>query len=94
MLVDTQKVVDRLVESGVPMSQARVHAAVLADVIGSVHTHSMERYATKDDLSRAVAELKAEIADLRTDLIRWALTIAATAVAVQTALNALLKYAG
>jgi hypothetical protein len=59
MILDTQKMVDRLEEAGVPPAQARAHAALLVDVISSVDGHSTERYATKDNVSRAVDELRA-----------------------------------
>ncbi len=90
MLFDTQKAVERLVEAGVPSVQARAHAAVLAEVISSVNEHMTGNYATKDDLAQAVKELKAElrieIEKLRSDMMRWVLTVVVAASFIQTAL--------
>jgi hypothetical protein len=90
MLFDTQRAVDRLVEAGVPPVQARAHAAVLAEVIDSVNAHFIGRFATKDDLALAVSELKAEIRttaeQLRSDMMRWVLTVVVAAGFIQTAL--------
>ncbi|HEY1231137.1 MAG TPA: hypothetical protein VGF26_27865 [Ramlibacter sp.] len=90
MLLDTQKVVDRLVDAGVPPVQARAHAAVLAEVMGSVNEHFIGNFATKEDLDRAVKELKAdlrvEMEKLRGDLMRWTLTVVVAAGFIQTAL--------
>jgi hypothetical protein len=86
MLFDTQKVVDRLVEAGVPLAQARAHAAVLVDVIGSVDGHVVDRYATKDVVARAVDKFEASVAKLRTDLMKWVLTVVLTVGILQTAL--------
>lgn len=84
MFFDTQKAVDRLVDAGVPPAQARAHAAVLAEVIGSENGHVGEHYATKEDLAR-----------VRSDLMNWTLAVAAIAVAIQTALiTLLLKFVG
>ncbi|GAB3470568.1 hypothetical protein GCM10027321_41100 [Massilia terrae] len=86
MLFDTLKAVDRLVEAGVPLVQARAHAAVLADASNSVNAHKSGKYATKDDLALAVNELKLEIAKLRSDQMRWTLTVVVAAGFIQTAL--------
>ena len=86
MLFDTQRAVDRLVDAGVALPQARAHAAVLAEVIGSVNAHFDERYATKEDLALAVKELKLEMAKNRTDMMRWVLTVVVAASFIQSSL--------
>ncbi len=90
MLFDTQRAVDRLVDAGVPLPQARAHAAVLAEVVDSVITHIDARYATKEDLALAVKELKLEMAKemakLRTDMMRWVLTVVVAASFIQSSL--------
>jgi hypothetical protein len=90
MLFDTQRAVDRLVDAGVPPAQARAHAAVLAEVIDSVNEHFIGRYATKEDLALAVKDLKAELRiemeKLRSDLMRWVLTVVVAAGFIQSAL--------
>ena len=101
MILDTQKMVDRLAEAGVPPAQARAHAALLVDVISSSDWHSTERYATKDTVSRAVdelranadnnlvaikAEMQAGLDRLRTELMKWVLTVVLTVGILQTAL--------
>jgi hypothetical protein len=85
MLFDTQKVVDRLVEAGVPPTQARAHAAVLVDVIGSIDGHVIERYATKDAVARAVDKFEAGMAKLRSDLMKWVLVVGVSLSFLQTA---------
>jgi hypothetical protein len=85
MLFDTQKVVDRLVEAGVPPAQARAHAAVLVDVIGSVDGHVNEHYATKDKVDRAVDKFEASMAKLRSDLMKWVLIVGVSLTFFQTA---------
>lgn len=62
MLIDTQKVVDRLTEAGIPPLHAHAHAAVLADVLGSVDAHCTEHYADKDSVARAISNLDARLA--------------------------------
>jgi hypothetical protein len=90
MLFDTQRAMDRLVDAGVPPAQARAHAAVLAEVIDSVNDHVVGRYATKEDLALAVKDLKAELRiemeKLRSDLMRWVLTVVVAAGFIQSAL--------
>ncbi|MGZ5201928.1 MAG: hypothetical protein ACXWC4_19385 [Telluria sp.] len=86
MLFDTQKVVDRLMESGVPAAQARAHASVLADVISSVDGHVIEHFATQDSVVRAIDRFDAKIEKLRSDLMRWVLTVVVAAGFIQTAL--------
>jgi hypothetical protein len=96
MILDTQKIVDRLEEAGVPPAQARAHAAVLFDVINSVDGHCIERYATNDTVSRAVdgnkaefiavrAEMQAAISKLRSDLMKWVLVVGVGLSFLQTA---------
>lgn len=96
MLIDTQRVVDRLMEAGVPLGQARAHAAVLADVMASVDGHITEHYASKDSVSIAVEKFEASIEKLRSDLMRWVITVVAAAGILQTALisGLLLKLVG
>lgn len=86
MLFDTQKVVDRLMEAGVPPAQARAHASVLADVISSVDGHVIEHYSTKDAVGRAIDKFDSTIEKLRSDLMRWVLTVVVAAGFIQTAL--------
>jgi hypothetical protein len=84
MLLDTQKVVDRLVEAGVPPGQARVHASVLADALGSVDGHVREHYATKDAVALATEKVETSIERLRSDLTKWVVTVGI----LQTAITA------
>jgi hypothetical protein len=86
MLFDTQRAVDRLVDAGIPLPQARAHAAVLAEVLDSVNAHFDERYATKEDLALAVEELKLEMATNRTEMMRWVLTVVVAASFIQSSL--------
>lgn len=75
MLIDTQKVVERLIAAGVPLDQARAHAAVLADVAASVQSHTSENYASKDSVAIAIKSFEASIEKLRGDLTRWVVTV-------------------
>jgi uncharacterized sporulation protein YeaH/YhbH (DUF444 family) len=90
MLFDTQKLVERLEEAGVPPSQARAHIAVLAEVIGSLERTIIERCASKQDLEELRCEIKQEIEAAKSDLMRWMLSVVVAAGLLQTTLVAAL----
>lgn len=66
MLLDTQKMVERLETAGVPPAHARAYVAVLLDAISSADAHYALRLATKDELAQGLADVRAEIRQLET----------------------------
>jgi len=97
---DTLNVVERLESAGIPAEQARMHAAVLADILKetiSVETECMaERFANKREAAAelnqfkvALEKLDAKIgttaAELKSELIRWVLTVVVSVGILQTA---------
>jgi hypothetical protein len=93
MLFDTQKMVERLEEVGVPPAQARMHTVLLAEAISALETTIIERCASKHDVAQGFAEMRAAIekldarfdmrlagvdtrmAELKSDLMRWVVTV-------------------
>ena len=59
--IDTQQVVDKLTESGVPNRQARAHAALLAESLRSPDMQTNARLCSKSELQSAVTSLDAKI---------------------------------
>ena len=80
---DTLAYARRLKAAGVDEAQAEAHAEAVRDTV-------TEGVATKADLKTAVADLKAEIANLETRLIRFVFAIAAGQAALIVALLKLL----
>jgi len=59
MHFDTQKMVERLEETGVPPAQARVHTALLVEAIHASEAKIIEHCASKEDLARMEARIDA-----------------------------------
>jgi SMC interacting uncharacterized protein involved in chromosome segregation len=83
---DTQKVVERLEQSGVPSEQAKMQAAVLADIIAAEDDRVAERFAERTNLARELLGINAEIqslrgevrqsaAEVKADLVRWVVSV-------------------
>lgn len=113
---DTQKVVERLEDAGVPAVQARAHVAVLSDVLTQAlsaesentaeHFVPRQEYSVEFNLLRIAlerldakidkldAKVDARLAELRSELIRWVVTVAVSLGILQTALisGLLLKF--
>lgn len=105
---DTQKVVERLEDAGVPAAQARAHVAVLSDVLmqalSAESANVAANYVPKQEFSAefilvkvALEKLEAKVdwlearmdvklAELRSELIRWVVTVAVSLGILQTAL--------
>ena len=94
--LDTLGYCKRLEAVGVPREQAEVHAQILTEVMSQV--------ATKDDLKELevrlkewvtlyvkeqVAELKADMAGLKADMVKWLVTVS---VAQASLIIAALRY--
>jgi hypothetical protein len=62
MLFDTQKMVERLEGAGVPPTQARVHTALLTEVMTAMEAAIIERCASKQDLERMEARIEVRMA--------------------------------
>jgi hypothetical protein len=100
MLFDTQKMVERLESVGVPPVQARMHIAILAEVMSTLETVITERCASKDDIARLEARIDklqahidnievrtdAKLSDLKSELIRWVVTVGILQMALIAAL--------
>jgi hypothetical protein len=100
VLFDTQKMVERLEGAGVPPAQARVHTALLTEVMNAMEAAIIERCASKQDLERLEARVEvrmagfdarlagfdARLAELKSELIRLVVTVGV----LQTALIAAL----
>jgi hypothetical protein len=104
MLFDTQKMVDRLEDAGVPPAQARVHTVLLAEAISALETAIIERCASKHDVANGFMEIKAALdrldarvdtrlaavdtrmAELKSELIRWVVSVGILQMALIAAL--------
>ncbi|NHZ67112.1 hypothetical protein [Massilia genomosp. 1] len=83
---DTLKMVQRLESAGVPSDQAKVQAAVLAEVISAEDLSITERFSAKADVLAELAGIRASIekmdtrldskidktvAEAKAELVRW-----------------------
>jgi hypothetical protein len=82
MLFDTQKMVERLEGVGAPAAQARMHTVLLSEAISALDAAIVERCASKEDLARLkdyfeirFAEIKSDRADLKSELIKWVVSV-------------------
>jgi len=106
---DTLRMVERLESVGVPREQATMQASLLAEVMCAEESRNAERFASKPEVStefvsitaalektetRLEAKIETTAADLKSELIRWVLTVVASVGILQTALIAglLLKF--
>ncbi len=100
---DTLKVVERLEGAGVPAEQARMHASVLSDVltqtISAESACLSERFANKQEVAAEFSEVKFALekldakisttaAELKSELIRWVVSVVVSVGILQTALIA------
>ncbi|MBV8047300.1 MAG: hypothetical protein JO171_09115 [Paludibacterium sp.] len=94
---DTLKVVARLEQAGMPAEQARVQAAVLAEVIAAEALRSVERHAGKADVGLELVGLRAELktidakvdkaaAEVKSELVRWVVSVGVLQMALITGL--------
>jgi len=87
---DTLKMVERLESVGVPAEQARMHASLLAEAMSAEGASAVERFADKQGVSLEFALIKATIekleirleakidkglADLKSEMIRWVVSV-------------------
>jgi hypothetical protein len=93
VLFDTQKMVERLENAGVPAAQACAHIAVLAEAINALGATIGERCASKEDVAKLEADmnfgfekLRRELTDMKTDLMRWVVTVGILQMALIAAL--------
>lgn len=70
MHIDTQEVVDKLEQAGVPAQQAKIHASVLAHALRDQDAATLANCSTKLDLAEAVAPLasKQDLASVKSEL--------------------------
>jgi hypothetical protein len=93
VLFDTQKMVERLEGAGVPPAQARTHTALLAGVTNAMEATIIERCASKQDLEKLDARIEvrmagfdARLAELKSELLRWVVTVGILQMALIAAL--------
>jgi hypothetical protein len=79
---DTLAYAKRLRDAGVPEPQADAHAAALADALKS----NAGELATKADLENLRLDIRREMAELKSDLLKWVIGL----LLVQTGLFATL----
>ena len=60
MLLDIQKITDRLEQAGVPPTQARVHAAVLGEVVGMLEASHYHRFAGPEETDQGLGLLASD----------------------------------
>ena len=100
---DTPRVVERLEGAGVPAEQARMHASVFADVLQqtiSAEGECMaERFANKQETGVEFSQIKVSLekldakidttaAELKSELVRWMVSVVVSVGVLQTALIA------
>lgn len=85
VIFDTHSFIKKLTAVGMPEKQA--------EVLADEQAHLLEtQIATKRDLKELKLELEASMANLKTELIRWVLTIAGAQVAFMTAIMTAFKF--
>jgi len=90
---DTLKMVDRLIEAGVPTAQAKVQTQLLAEVISAEDSSIADRFSSKQDVAqellsiklllekldskidKSTAEVRIELAGVKSELIRWVVSV-------------------
>jgi hypothetical protein len=83
---DTLKMVERFEGAGFSMAQAKVQAAVLAEVISAEDSSIAERFSSKQDVSQELVAIKASLdtinakidksaAEVKGELIRWVVSV-------------------
>lgn len=96
---DTLKVVERLEGAGVPAGQARMHVSVLFDVLTQTLSAESERFADKQEVAAEFSQVKVALekldakisttaADLKSELMRWVVSVVVSVGILQTALIA------
>ncbi|MFO1430303.1 MAG: DUF1640 domain-containing protein [Candidatus Competibacteraceae bacterium] len=83
---DTLAYAKRLREAGVPEPQAEAQAAALADAL----RQSGSELATKQDVQELRLEIRHEMAELKSDLLKWAIGLFIAQVGLFAALVKLL----
>ena len=79
---DTLKMAERLERAGFSIEQAKVQAAMLAEIIGAEDASIVERFSSKHDVSRELTESRSSIEKLeakidrtvseaKAELVRW-----------------------
>jgi hypothetical protein len=79
---DTLKMVERLESAGFSMAQAKVQAAVLAEVIGAEDASIADRFSSKQDVTMELVAIRSDInalrhemktmnSDTKAELVRW-----------------------
>jgi hypothetical protein len=97
VLFDTQKMVERLEGVGVPSAQARMHTVLLAEAIGAVEATIIERCASKEDVAQEFIRIRAaldtlesrfeaRLTDVKSELIRWVVSVGILQMALIAAL--------
>ena len=78
VMFDTLKFVERLKASGIPESQAKGIAEAFREASQGIEV------ATKNDLKLLEAELRREIAEAKSDLIKWMIGLAVAQLSLLT----------
>lgn len=83
---DTLKMVERFESAGFSVDQAKMTATVLAEIISAEDASIADRFASKQDVAMELAAIRAAIeridskidkssAELRSELIRWVVSV-------------------
>ncbi|NHZ90376.1 DUF1640 domain-containing protein [Massilia sp. CCM 8733] len=69
---DTLKMAERLERAGFSVEQAKVQAAMLAEIVSAADASIVERFSSKHDVSRELTEIRSSIEKLDAKIDRTA----------------------
>ena len=75
MAFDTLQFAKKLIDAGVPQKQAEVQAEAISEIV-------QEKLATKTDLKELENKLQLQMANLKSELIKWVLSVSVAQAAI------------
>lgn len=72
---DNHKYAMRLTEAGMPPALAGIHVEMTADIMRELQALDSRLQRTDDKIAILKSEIEAKIADIRTDIVKWVVSV-------------------